>query len=201
MADLTRDQATAFLRELGWRIRSTQEFAQAVMNFQRGWNLGAPLDVDGIVGPLTSEALRVSIARSRAGKPTASAHFWFTEFACKCNGSHSDCQRIWIIRSQVARLEIYRAKLAGPVTIVSGCRCRGHNARVGGAKKSQHLFGAACDVSKKLKDADVKALRQFAGIGKSRSSSLVVHVDSRDVSGHNTTGGTPATPTMWEYAS
>jgi hypothetical protein len=28
-----------------------------------------------------------------------------------------------------------------------------------------------------------------------------VHVDSRDVSGHNTTNGSPAQPTVWKYAT
>ena len=32
-----------------------------------------------------------------------------------------------------------------PVTIGSGCRCRRHNAKVGGARKSKHLTGEACD--------------------------------------------------------
>lgn len=201
MGDLKVEQTAAVLRELGWRVRTTAELAQAVKNFQRGWNLGARLEVDGAVGPRTSEALRVSLARARAGKPTASAHFSFTEFACKCGGKHAECPRIWIIRKQLERLEVYRARLEAPVSIVSGCRCRGHNKHVGGAKTSQHLFGAACDVTKKVKDVDVKELRQFAGIGRSRSTRLVAHVDSRDVSAHNTTGGTPAAPTIWEYAS
>lgn len=33
----------------------------------------------------------------------------------------------------------------GPVTVSSTCRSRGHNARVGGAKKSYHLTGSAAD--------------------------------------------------------
>jgi hypothetical protein len=33
----------------------------------------------------------------------------------------------------------------GPVTVSSTCRSRGHNARVGGARKSQHLSGNAVD--------------------------------------------------------
>jgi len=33
----------------------------------------------------------------------------------------------------------------GPVTVSSTCRSRGHNAKVGGAKRSQHLTGDAVD--------------------------------------------------------
>lgn len=201
MANLTTEQATVFLRALGWRIRTSGEFTQAVTNFQRGWNLGPPIDVIGIVGPKTSAGLRLSIARKRAGLSTASEHFSFTEFACHCGGEHPDCPRIWILRAQIQRMELYRGRVGGAVKIVSGCRCRGHNKAVGGASKSQHLFGAACDVRKVLKDTDVRAMKRFAGIGRSGSTHLVAHVDSRDRSGQNTTGGTPTAPTMWDYLS
>ena len=74
MANLTQAQATAYLRELGWRIRSTNEFKQVVKLFQESWNLGAALEVDGAVGTNTSAAIRISVARKRAGKPTASGN-------------------------------------------------------------------------------------------------------------------------------
>lgn len=199
MANLTAEEATDALIRLGWRIRSTGELTQAATNFQRAWNLGPAIDPIGVVGPRTSEALRISLDRRARRLPTASEHFSFSEFHCKCGGGFGDCQRIWILRAQLERLEAYRVRVGGPVRIISGCRCPGHNRKVGGARASQHLFGSACDVQKVLTTGAVTALRQFAGIGQASATGLVAHVDSRDVSGHNTTGGTPAAPTVWKY--
>ena len=201
-ADLTRDQAVAILRALGWRVRSTGEYPQVVENFQRGWNLGVALRVDGDVGPNTSAALRESERRLRAGQPTASAHFAFTEFRCQCGGRLADCQRIWVIRPLLASLETLRSRFyPRGLVITSGCRCTQHNRAVGGASQSQHLFGSAADIPYAATAARVAQLRTFAGIGKSARTSLVRHADRRDVSGHNTTGGTTIHPTVWNYAS
>ena len=50
MTTISRDQATTILRKLGWRVRTTSEYVTVVKNFQRGWNLGPALEVDGSVG-------------------------------------------------------------------------------------------------------------------------------------------------------
>ena len=200
MTALTRATATSYLRELGWRVRTINEYEQQVANFQRGWNLGDALRVDGDMGPVTSNALRISIKRHRAGLPDASAHFSFREFACKCGGHFTSCMRIKILRVQIQRLERYRQDV-GAFHPLSGYRCPGHNAAVGGAKNSQHMYGAATDVPKEVSHQHVAGMHLFAGIGYSRSSGKVAHVDSRDRSGHNTTGGTPTHPTDWVYAS
>lgn len=199
MANLTRTQAAAILSRLGWRVNTSARLTQAIKDFQRGWNLGAALTVDGLVGPKTSYALRLSESRRRAGRSTASANFSFSEFACKCGGRYASCRRIWILRSHIQRLESYRAKAGGPVRVISGCRCLGHNAAVGGASSSQHLYGAATDISGPDKDT-VASWRLFAGIGYSRSTDRVAHVDSRDRSGNNTTRGSTTYPTKWRYA-
>lgn len=200
MADLTTAQAKAMLVALGFD-NANRSFVGAVTGFQRGWNLGPALDVDGVVGPDTSAALRTSYARHRSGQPTMSAHFSYVEFRCNDGGKFPECQRIWILRDHVRRLEAYRAHVAAPVRIVSGCRCKRHNKEVGGASNSQHMFGSASDIQALLSLAERRRLRLFAGLGFQRSTGKVVHVDSRDRSGHNTTGGTPAAPTEWQYAT
>lgn len=198
MTTLTRTQATAYLRELGWRIRTANELKQQVANFQRGWNLGPALKVDGLVGPATSAAIRKSVARKRAGLSDASAHFSFSEFACKCGGKYASCTRIKILRVQIQRLERYR-QLAGAFRPVSGYRCPDHNTAVGGAKNSQHMYGGSTDVPQVLSWRKVRDLGVFAGIGYVGATGQVAHVDSRDVTGQNTTGGSPSRPTMWVY--
>lgn len=196
---MSKQQAKAMLMAIGFD-NANRDFTAAVKGFQIGWNLGPALDPDGIFGPLTSAALATSFARHRKGQSTMSAHFSFVEFRCKDGGAFPECQRIWEQRAQVRRLEAYRTKV-GVVRIVSGCRCKRHNQAVGGATFSQHLFGSASDVLGLVTVAERRQMRLFAGLGFQSSTDKVVHVDSRDVSGHNTTNGSLAQPTVWKYAT
>lgn len=172
----------------------------ALVEFQRGYALGPALVVDGRNGPKTREALRASLRQHTAGRPTASASFSFAEFACRCAGREPGCLRVRVHRALLLDLEQYRRAVGGPVRIVSGYRCPRRNRQVGGASNSQHLYGAAADVDYRLAYRAVARLRAFSGIGKSKSSGKVRHVDVRHVAGHNTTAGTPDRPTMWDYA-
>lgn len=196
---LSRGQTAAVLANLGWRTNTTGRLTQAVMDFQRGWNLGPALGIDGVVGPKTSAALLKSEANRRAGRGTVSAHFSFTEFRCQCGGKFSSCRRIWIIRAQVQSLEVYR-RHAGFFHVVSGCRCPGHNKEVGGASSSQHTFGSATDIAKVFTPATIRSWKCFAGIGYGAASGLACHVDRRDRSGHDSTGGSTSSPTTWRYS-
>lgn len=133
------------LQNLGWRIRTTGELKQAIRNFQAAVILDGELVVDGIAGPKTTAKLRLCEKRRKAGLPTASAHFSFLEFRCKCGGRFSNCARIWVKRRLIHELESYRKGVGHGITIVSGCRCPGHNKAVGGATLSRHMRGDAAD--------------------------------------------------------
>jgi zinc D-Ala-D-Ala carboxypeptidase len=186
---------------LGWRIRNDDDFTRAVEDFQRGFTLpGLPaLLVDGKCGPKTKASLQASYDRGKAGKSTASEFFSYKEFACQCRGRYIDCRRIRVHRELLLGLNDYRRVVGGPVAIVSGYRCVRHNAAIGGASSSQHVYGAAADLGYRLSDRAVARLRRFAGIGRNSRSKLVRHVDVRHVSGNNTTGGTPDRATLWNY--
>ena len=210
MATISSTTAKAYLAALGWRTNTEARYKQALRDFQAGWNLGSPLVIDGLLGPNTSAALTSSNTRRKAGLSTASAHFSFSEFACKCGGKYSACRRIngegsvghdkWVLRILMANLEVLRSKYyRNGMSIVSGYRCDGHNQAVGGASSSQHRYGAAADVSPVASTSQVKALKQFAGIGYQGSTGKVRHVDRRDYSGHNTTGASISNPTTWVY--
>jgi len=204
MTAFTQAQATDILRALGFRIRTTAEYRQAVEVFQGGYRLGPELGndrVDGIVGPHTTAALARSEATRRAGGSTASAHFSYGEFTCKCGGKHDGCRRIVVLGALIDALEALRAKhYPGGLVVTSGYRCVAHNTSVGGAARSQHLYGAAADVAQVAKTSQVKALGRFSGIGYKGSTGKVQHVDVRHVSPANTTGSTTASPALWQYS-
>ena len=96
------------------------------------------------------------------------------EFACKCGCGYN------VINPQlVMALDMARRDAKVPFTITSGCRCKKHNARVGGVGDSSHVKGYAVDIA--VQDsghrmAVLKALmRYFDRIGIDKN---FIHVDN-----------------------
>lgn len=102
------------------------------------------------------------------------------EFACKCGCGYDtvDAELLQVLK----RLKKHFKGKA--VFIDSGCRCVQHNKKVGGASKSQHLFGRAADVrvAGVFPDAVAEYLLETYpgkyGIGRYRS---FTHIDTRKV--------------------
>lgn len=64
------------------------------------------------------------------------------EFACKCGCGFDNINPLLVTRLQYAR------RLFGKsIAITSGCRCKKHNAAVGGEQNSSHLKGLAADIA------------------------------------------------------
>lgn len=87
--------------------------------------------VSGTTGALLSEYVSRSFKRR--------------EFACKdgCGLGLGDGE----INSELIEvIQDVRDHFGEPIVISSGLRCQKHNARVGGAPKSQHLLGTAADL-------------------------------------------------------
>lgn len=173
------------LTALGWRTNTDARYRQAIRDFQAMWNLGPALSIDGNDGPATRAALAVSMARRAKGLPDISANFSAIEFQCNCGDSGrtiaTDCRRIWTPRSTVQMAEKFRT-LVGPFTPERACRCPRENARVGGAKSSQHLSGRGLDVP--IYDVTVAQVRKATGcdgIGTYGGNGrlYVRHIDNR----------------------
>lgn len=87
--------------------------------------------IGGTTGTLLSEYVSKSFKRK--------------EFACKdgCGLGLGDGD---INPELIEVIQDVRDHFGEPVVISSGLRCQRHNARVGGAPKSQHLLGTAADI-------------------------------------------------------
>lgn len=78
----------------------------------------------------------------------------------------------------IRRLETLRRLIGDrPIHIVSGYRSPAHNARVGGARRSQHLFNRAADLRPRVATVEQARAAGFTGIG--RQGKWAVHVDVR----------------------
>lgn len=202
---MNHDKAREAFTALGWThtFNGDGDLFRAIGDFQRGWNLGPALHVDSVLGKHTEAALRESLDRLDKGKATASEHFSFAEWTCHCGldgKPFASCARVRVHRALLRGLEELRAAYyKGGLTPISGYRCPAYNQSIGGASSSQHMYGAACDLDPKVLYRSMSALRRFAGIGYVGANGLVAHVDVRNVSGNNPTGGTPDRPTYWVY--
>ena len=63
------------------------------------------------------------------------------EFRCPCGCGFDD-----IARALVDTVQVIRDAAGVPVIVNSGCRCKKHNAAVGGVSNSSHLSGLAADI-------------------------------------------------------
>lgn len=193
------------LQRLGWaEAKTPRQVYETVRRFQLGWNLGQPLVDDGDPGPVTSAALDLSLHRQEDGQPTASEHFSFSEFRCRCGGKYPDCERILVRRSLIVGLEVYRDRFSpAGLEIVGPYRCRQHNRSpaVKGATNSRHVTGEAIDVKMIVPTKAVADLHVFTGIGYQASTGLVRHVDTRGLNHieNPTPRATLAKPQTWRY--
>lgn len=156
------------------------------------------LVIDGVVGPLTWQALNGASACPGSETRTAAARlagFYRThrlvdqaawaarypdfsprEIACKGNGS------LLVDDRALDMLQAVRNALGKPLIITSGYRSEDYNRKIGGARGSLHLRGQAFDISLGTIDPgalEVAARRAgFTGFGFYRR---FMHIDTRDI--------------------
>ncbi|MER5450886.1 D-Ala-D-Ala carboxypeptidase family metallohydrolase [Streptomyces sp. NPDC002766] len=117
--------------------------AAAVRRFQAAYGLSA----DGSAGPNTQAKLN-SLEQSDG----STLHFNWSEFVNQTDGTFnggklSASQVKENVRRCMYKLEALRKKLGDkPITVNSGFRSIAHNAEIGGASDSMHLYGTAADL-------------------------------------------------------
>lgn len=172
----------------------------AVARFQLAYG-HSRLTVDGMYGPQTLGAMSHARATGRM-----SPNFSVNECRSKGDGT------AWVHRDLLAGLERLRAHVGRPLGLVSAWRDPAHNRRVGGARTSQHTFGASPELHRiqgslmsgahlfagraadfnrgYIRWQDCRDLRLFSGIG--HRDGWVTHVDVRS-------SASPENPTVWVY--
>jgi hypothetical protein len=176
----------------------------AVARFQLAFNLGNPLAVDGLYGPMTLGAMSEVEKRGNI-----SPNFSLNEVRSKGD------RTAFVHRDLLKALDALWAHVGKPLGIVSGWRDVAHNRRVGGARTSQHTFGAAPELEAirvrlapgahlgagraadfnrgYINLEDARALQLFSGLGwRQDGQQWVTHGDVR-------TNAQPFNPTVWRY--
>lgn len=111
----------------------------------------------------------------------ASKNFTWRELECKCG-----CGIRNVSHNAIVKLQIMREIIGKSFTVISSARCPIHNARVGGASKSQHrstnfIAATAFDISlyghDKLEMIRAAKKAGFSGIGVRYKT--FIHVDDR----------------------
>lgn len=74
-----------------------------------------------------------------------SKNFTLSEMDCK-SGAETPPEVLENLKELAANLQVLRDHLGKPIRINSAYRSPAHNAKIGGAKKSQHLLGTAADI-------------------------------------------------------
>ncbi|NUR26330.1 MAG: muramoyltetrapeptide carboxypeptidase [Catenulispora sp.] len=153
--DSGADVAELQIRVGGWAASSAQQTfvawdgsfgaitTAAVKRFQSAYGLSA----DGIAGPQTQ-----SVLNSLQSSDGSTAHFDFSEFTSHDGVGFNDGKvSATTVKENVRRLmyklEALRKKAGNaPITVNDGFRSIAHNAAVGGASNSMHLYGVAADI-------------------------------------------------------
>ena len=118
---------------------------------------------------------------ARDGSTALSPHFCVREFRCK-DGSDP----VFIDTALAELLERIREHFGKPVTITSAYRTPAHNAKAGGAKFSQHLYGRAADI--RVQDVSVEgdhdSLDDFVAHNELTTVRFDLHQRGREVFEH-----------------
>ena len=124
---------------------------EATKAFQRDFGL----DPDGVCGTQTEKALKHAVTYGVAKKTESATsgdfwdkikHFKRVEFKCKCGGKYCNGYPAEMQEKVVQIADDAREHFNAEAIVVSGLRCKTHNANEGGVSNSRHMSGKAIDL-------------------------------------------------------
>lgn len=115
-------------------------------------------------------------------------NFSLHEFRCR-DGTDVPDEYMDNVRELAENLQVLRDKIGKPITVISGYRSPEYNKKIGGARRSQHMFARAGDlIVKGMTPDEVKAeIVQLIKEGKMKKGGvgLYTHFTHYDVRGFN----------------
>lgn len=130
-----------------WGLAGAKTMA-ATVYFQKA----VGLTPDGIAGKETRDYILKNAAPGSVDEPESGdwwddiEYFDRDEFKCKCGGRYCKGYPAEPQELMVRLADRARKHFKAPATVVSGLRCKTHNANEGGVANSQHMYGEACDI-------------------------------------------------------
>ena len=120
-------------------------------------------------------------SKAKDGNTKLSESFRVREFAC-----HDGSDTVKVDIELVKHLQRIRNWAGTSVIISSGYRTPSHNAKIGGASKSKHIYGMAADIYVKDRKKTITEIARYAeaigctGIERNEDANYV-HIDTRPV--------------------
>lgn len=161
---MTYKQKQLLLAFLGYYVGQIDGiWGQMSMTAATAFQKDAGIAKDKYAGKETEKALRKAVANGMPAKDVATDNnvgskgsWWdeiefFTrdEFACKCGDKHAPYCNGFPAEPKEKLVRIadkVRKHFGVPVEIISGLRCKQHNADSKGEANSQHMYGEAADI-------------------------------------------------------
>lgn len=122
------------------------------MEATKAYQQAVGLPVTGLATKATRETILHTVAPETQEQPE-NGDWWDDieffdkkEFKCKCGGKYCTGYPAEPKELLVRLADRARKHFGAPATVVSGLRCKVHNANCGGVANSQHMYGEAVDL-------------------------------------------------------
>lgn len=122
------------------------------MEATKAYQQAVGLPVTGLATKATRETILNTVGPEPQEQPESGdwwdeiEYFDKKEFKCKCGGKHCNGYPAEPKELLVRLADRARKHFGAPATVVSGLRCKVHNANCGGVANSQHMYGEAVDL-------------------------------------------------------
>lgn len=181
---MTVEQRQCLLRYLGYPVGAVdgidgKKTQAALAQFKVEYGVGE----EGLPGAVAGTVPKLKKPTTNVPSNTTGT-FWdeiefFTrdEFKCKCGGKYCNGYPAEMQEAVVRIADSARKHFGKPAYVVSGLRCKQHNANEGGVANSQHMYGEAID----LRISGVSADQLLAFVNQQPSMRYAYKINATNV--------------------